>query len=264
MGSVSRDLDGDGKLTEKDQYGFATNNSTWLQFFVSAGCSTVTKGENGSPKLAVDTEKNIATLQYITNLLNDKTHCLLAESVTGWPYTQQGDRNERLWIPTDAFTENRSLLFADLVCNLTSFREMEVDFGIIPAPKYDENQKDYRVYIHQTHATGTQLLKTVEDVDLVSAVTEYLCYSSYVHIRPALFETILGFKYIRDDESAKTLDIIFNSAQFDLGVVIGISMDNTMRTLVATNAADKIVSSIQEKKSADEKKLADTVDKLTQ
>ena len=263
LAGMSGDLDGDGALTEKDRYGFATNNSTWMQFFVSAGCSSVTKDESDMPQLCVTSEKNVDTLQYITKLLNDPTKVLLAERITGWPYSV-GSRNERLWIPTDAFTENRSLFFADLVCNLNSFREMEADFGIIPAPKRDEEQKDYSVYIHPTHATAVQLPKTAEDLNLVSAVTEYMCYASYVHIRPALFETILGSKYIRDSESAVSLDIIFQSARFDLGVVIGLSLDTAMRDLIAYNKPDMLASTLKKSDASNQKTLTAIINKLTQ
>lgn len=259
---LSRDLDGDGKMTEKDQYGFATNNSTWLQFFVSCNCSSVEKDKDDIPQLKLDSAKNITTLEKIIKLLNDESAVLLAERITGWPYTA-GERNERLWIPNDAFTEDRSLLFADLVCNIRTLRDMEVDFGVIPAPKYDEKQENYSVYLHQTHGTTTQVPITVKDIELTGAVIEYMCYQSYQHIRPALFETVLGTKYVRDDESVFSLDIILSSSRMDFGVVMNIKLDVPVRTLVATGDTS-VASTLETNKSANEAKINDIVKKLSE
>ena len=50
--------------------------------------------------------------------------------------------------------EDRAYFYGNSLSNIISnFREMESDFGIIPVPKYDEQQENYYAYIN-TYCLG--------------------------------------------------------------------------------------------------------------
>jgi len=248
----------------EDFYGFTTNNSTWLQFFTSAGCYSVEKDANDMPKITFGTEKNVTVLQSIVTYLNDPGTTLLAERITGWPYSApKGGANLRATIPNESFTEGRSLLTADLVGNLTYFREMKMDFGVVPAPKFDEAQKDYTIYIHQGQASTTQIPLTVagDRLKLVSAVIEQSMYESYQTIKPVLYDQILGARDIRDAESADCLNIILSSGRLDVGCAYNLAIDSPIRTNVATNDTN-IVSVIETNKAKNDTNLQKLIDNL--
>ena len=115
------------------------------------------------------------------------------------------------------FNDNRALFYTRYIKAISWFRDMETDFGVLPYPKWDETQKDY---CNTMHAYGTSYLcipLTVYDSEMSGAVLEALSYYGQKLIKPAYYEKNLKGKYIRDEESAEMLDLIFASRFFDVG-----------------------------------------------
>ena len=101
---------------------------------------------------------------------------------------------------------------------LKNLRNMEDDFGVIPMPKYDENQKKYR-----TRAIGGlygSVPSTTKNAENISIILEALAAESYYNLMPAFCETVLKDKYSRDTDSAEMLDLILNSMYQDLSDAI--------------------------------------------
>lgn len=94
---------------------------------------------------------------------------------------------------------------------LTSgMREMQDDFGVLPCPKWDEEQEEY---ISLMHSSSTTVCCPVSaDIDRVneevSAVIEALASESYRKLYTAYYESALKSAYNRDDLSAQMIDII--------------------------------------------------------
>ena len=57
------------------------------------------------------------------------------------------------------------------------------------------------------------------DLDFVGVVTEALAYYSYNNIRPKCYELFLKEKMMRNEESTKMVDIIFESAYIDFNTL---------------------------------------------
>ncbi|MBQ4137302.1 MAG: hypothetical protein IJD67_04245 [Clostridia bacterium] len=89
-------------------------------------------------------------------------------------------------------------------------REMKSDFGILPYPKWDEAQEEYRTLIHNSSTMACVPVST--DIDRaneeVSAVIEALCSESYRRVAISYYETALKTAYTRDDLDAQMIDII--------------------------------------------------------
>lgn len=89
-------------------------------------------------------------------------------------------------------------------------RDMQSDYGILPYPKYDEAQTEYRSFM----SNGTVLVgipRTVSEdrmLDEISAVVECLASESYRHVSVAFFETALKGVYSRNDMDSQMIDII--------------------------------------------------------
>ena len=99
-------------------------------------------------------------------------------------------------------------------------RDMKDDYGILPMPKFDQNQEKY---ISQL-GTSTSMLYvpvTTKDVALTSKVMEALCYYTGELVVPKYYEVALKEKYARDEDIAEMLDIIRSGAAFDFLFVYG-------------------------------------------
>jgi len=94
-------------------------------------------------------------------------------------------------------------------------RDMEDDYGILPMPKYNEQQESYHSFLNAWNSSfiGVPLHA---DVDKAGFVMEAMAYASYEMVRPSIYEIALKTKVTRDSESARAIDIIIESSYMDL------------------------------------------------
>ena len=116
------------------------------------------------------------------------------------------------------FDGGRSLLYMNLFGHITSLRDNDLDYGIIPYPKYDTAQDSY--YTMSDGAHGCMAVPTtVSDVDFVSIIIEALNAETYKLVIPEYYEKALKVKYSRDNESVEVLDMLLNARTFDFGYI---------------------------------------------
>jgi len=93
-------------------------------------------------------------------------------------------------------------------------REMETDYYILPTPKYDTDQAEYRTAIHDEYSLFG--ISYASDVVYESAVVmEALCAEHSRAVRPKYYDEALKYKYTRDDGSADMIDIVRDSVYTD-------------------------------------------------
>ena len=93
-------------------------------------------------------------------------------------------------------------------------REMDSDYYILPTPKYDDKQTEYRTAIHDEYPLFG--ISYASDVVYESAVVlEALCASHSKNVRPKYYDEALKYKYTRDDGSADMIDIVRDSVYTD-------------------------------------------------
>ena len=120
-----------------------------------------------------------------------------------------------------AFADGLGMFTTGLVRDAANiYNSMEDDFGVLPTPKYDENQEKYLTLLNE-NSTPFGITTTSKNIDAVSATMEALCEENHYTVSPVYFETALKVKYSRDDESAKMFDLIRESATFDFGRLYG-------------------------------------------
>ena len=102
---------------------------------------------------------------------------------------------------------------------ISKYRDSEVDFGIIPAPKFEESQEKY----YNTHSPGNctayAVPVTATDLERTGAVLEAMAQLSKYTLTPAYYDISLQGKFLRDEESAAMIDIILANRNFDLGMI---------------------------------------------
>lgn len=132
-----------------------------------------------------------------------------------------------------------------MLTGVNYLRDMQSDFGIIPMPKLDENQAEYKTYVHD----GTTVFcipTTTPDADMSAAVLEAMCAETYRTVTPAYFETVLKDKYARDSETSQMLDIIAASVYLDIGYIYGPTLGHpidAIRTILSSGTECERASS---------------------
>ena len=106
-----------------------------------------------------------------------------------------------------------------------AMRQMEQEYGVVPIPKYSEDQKTYYSQMHDGFTIAC-LPNTVKSdrADMLSAVLEAMSSVSYRIVRPVYYETTLRTKLAQDPQSAAMMDIIVNNTVIDAGFVYSHSM----------------------------------------
>ena len=134
-----------------------------------------------------------------------------------------------------------------------TIRAMAKEFGILPLPKLDENQKEYYTSYQSWNARAYAVPVTVTDPERTGIVLEYMASVSTDTMLKAYYDTTLQRKVARDDESAAMLDIIFNSLTTDTAMMLELggirnSIVNMINAASNTNASSiaSIKTSVQE------------------
>lgn len=207
---VATDLNGDGKMTEDDLYGLNYTGDTIMGLINCSGVKIAELNDQGIPELTIGTEVNLEKLMRIYEETRNDEFSI--------------DTLFRFWLnDTFIFSENRSLFLACATHNIgaaegeTSLRNMNVEFGIIPYPKWDLTTNDYTPYTAGNYHPVLSVPKTNLDLDNTGIILEAISYEGMKTIKPAFYESLLKTKTIRDDESAEMIDYIFGNLHYDIG-----------------------------------------------
>lgn len=207
---ITNDADGDGQLTGNDVYGAAHDHSIAYYVFSSTGEKVASLDSSGKPELTINTTTALNAIEKIGKIYSDPQTMLMITSLKGsWTESRE------------MFVDNRIAMLVSSMYVLQSRRNMISDFGILPIPKYDENQKNY-YHTPATHVTQCLSMPIINtDFEKTGLILEALAYESEATLVKAYYDYNLQTKISRDEESGDMLDIIFGSIFYDVGLVFG-------------------------------------------
>lgn len=204
------DLDGDGKMTVNDRYGII---GEWDRYVEIAYRGTGLK--------MVEMENGIPTISMSEALVDTFTRFVQYRDLTGSVFdtfaqfgTAEASRDEGFGM----FKQGLSLFITGGPSRLTTMGDMEEDYGIVPYPKWTEDQEVYyscmdggRIYLPLSCST---------DLERVCVIKEALAVGTLNYYYPAYYEDAIQNRYVRDTDSVRMLEIITNGIYMDLGTSI--------------------------------------------
>ena len=106
-----------------------------------------------------------------------------------------------------------------------ALRDMPDEYGVVPIPKYDENQTEYHSQMHDAFTIACIPTTVKGDrLTMMSAFLEAMASASYRIVRPAYYETTLRTKIAQDPQSSEMMDLIINGIHIDAGIVYSHNM----------------------------------------
>ncbi|MBR5870246.1 MAG: extracellular solute-binding protein [Clostridia bacterium] len=233
------DLDGSGKMDDKDRYGLVLDlyNSS-DSFYTSADIHQITITD-GMPSYTPNQERLVKLMSYLEPFQT-------AGSSVGAYRTTDTSVQYNMFMNRQALMIVRELDFAR-----TDFRELEDSYTIVPMPKLDDTQKNYSVAAYN----GASLWGIPADnPDTASAliVMEAMAAESYKNVTPTYFNTCLQEKYARNEETLEMLDLIRNSLYLDAEYLYKSSVGKTyymVRDMVSTKKYDVASHMAKQEKS---------------
>lgn len=199
---AASDIDGDGTLSDdNDIFGALFDTAMTVDGFInSCDVQLTSRNSNGLPELLGFTEKYADVYEKLNDLVNNSGSVRYKGT--------NGETNDTI------FMNGQSLFMLNSLGSAHTLRSMDDDFGIIPYPKYDEEQDSYYTYNAIGNSTAF-VVPATSDETLAGCVLEALAYYGYKDVLPEYYERALKGKGTRDDESAEMLDIIFDNIVFD-------------------------------------------------
>lgn len=201
---VTADLDGDSLMGENDQYGIiGSADYLYASIYNGAGELTIRKDKDGIPYFAAQSSERLADI--IEGILNERN--------SGDHIRINGRSDYKITL--EEFSKNTGLFAATVIGRVQNLRTMETDYGLLPFPKYDEEQDQYysRVVDGWLHVVPI----TNPDPERTSVIMEALASGTARHIIPAYYDNVISMKALRDEESIEMLDIIRSTRILDLG-----------------------------------------------
>lgn len=202
---ASSDLNGDTEFKgDDDRFGMALETLNLPQLILAAGEHLV-KNDGKSLTFGLTTAKVAEIVETYMDVIDDSDTVLSA----------QDKRFEKSELPA-TFRENRLLFWVTNLQRMNAARSYECEFGLIPFPKYIEND-DYVNPINEYWCSWLIVPATQDDTDRVGVVCEALGYYSQQLVTPAFIETAVTTKTLRDKDSAEMLEMVLPNKVFDIG-----------------------------------------------
>ncbi len=207
-----QDLNNDGKKGLEDKFGIVVYDPCIDTFF--GGCDMITIIHDAEGNLAINPE-----------FAGDKTHDFIVKMANAFNHTDDWyTQNSTKLRPI--FAEERALFITDRAFIAeTVLRSTSVNYGIVPAPKYDEAQEEYVTTLGHPY-TMYSIAADSKDGARAAAVLECLGSEAYRRVTPAIFEQTMKLKYAADNVTAQMYDTIRNGVSFDLGRVFSAVLNN--------------------------------------
>ena len=245
-GDTSFDFSADGNAT----YGIATWYSGATAMLLGSGEEYIKRDDNNRPHLAIENDHFYNVCEKIAGITSVKGEFI---------EINDSSKNKHYEL---AFADSRCLMTIAEIKASNKFRDMNDSFGILPMPKYDENQENYVCY----RAPATTYLcvpVTNTTLDETAAVLDAASWLSYTDVLPVYYNVTNAQKGLRDEESIEMLEIIQSSRYFDTGRVFGwtTTLYDSIETSLLKGKSD-VASKIANQKSKVETNIEKTWEKL--
>jgi hypothetical protein len=207
--AAASDIDGDGTMTLSDQWGYLGEPYNTFALWGCTGEKIISKDDNDLPYDTMYTERGVTVYDKVLALQYDTAVSGMAGIK---PFTEYQNLD-------DVFSAGRALFQYGAMALVSDYRSTDTDFGIVPAPKFDESQESYYSTYSTYNLTANAVPVTQTDLSRTGQIMEALAVAGQYTLTPAYYDVQLKGKFVRDNESADMLDLILEVRNYDLGAM---------------------------------------------
>ena len=248
-----------------DIYGFASGGMASIDaYWSSCQMDIIRKDADGIYEVVLDMDRLHGAAEKILTLF----HSTEGASRIFTPHGMGAEHDDIRELFAAGYSAMATLRIIEL--ERSSMRNMTQKFGVVPMPKYDENQSGYYTLL-QDQLTVFTIPTTVtgERLDQISAVMEALGSASYRIVKPAYYETTLRTKIAQDPQSAEMMERVIDGIYIDAGILYVISLpgfQGNLRDLVNSKNNDAIsrFKSVSKQAETSLRAIVKKLDRVTQ
>jgi len=235
-------------------YGMSIHSFAPDKFLLGANEYFIERDDNGDLQFAANDERFFNVLEALSPIICGDTGYSIFGSNTDFDAEAGGYMH--------IFASGRSLFLTAEIKGAQLLRDMDDTFGIVPYPKYDENQESYyssfvnQCLFYTIPVTNTHLKET-------AVISDYTSYLSMQDVLPVYYGNVVEQKGLRNEDSIEMLDIILNTKSVDLGILFGwtSSILDSMRSNLY-NGNSNTASMIEKQEKAIVKNMEKTVEAI--
>jgi len=205
--AVYADTNGDGAANAGDTFGLGSYKGSAMNTYLWAFDNPIIKkDETGVPQYVLNTEKFPGIVETVVDLYNNVKGVYACTAPDTTSYQTE-------------FKSGNILMITGAFVDMTTFSsEVDFDCGVLPFPKYNEEQEKYYTMVD---GGGDSLGLTVitEDTEFAGIITEALCAESYKQIYPVYYDMMLKNRYADMPDDAEMMDILVEGRVYDLGYI---------------------------------------------
>ncbi len=209
--NITRDTDGDTVLTENDLWGCNFYLATIADNYFAAFDIPIVTKKGDDYSISLNTPRMVTAVEKLTELCRGSNNpCYL---------TKDKKSSQKFFMTNHAVFTHGGLEWA------SEMSDMPDDFGIIPYPKLDLDQKAYKATLSDVYTTFV-FIDGVTDTEKLGAVMELIGSISYETTTVAYYDTVLKGQAVRDSASWTTMDLIHDSITYDMGYLFASALGN--------------------------------------
>jgi len=214
---VTFDSSGDGQMGIDDTWGLFLNTSSGSLFFEASGERMSSKDEYDLPIVTVGSQRGVDVFDKILSIYTDAKATLLIEANNDAAIAHGYDG---CYHAADmAMVEGRALFRTMNLTDLSALSNYEVDFGILPYPKYDKNQDKYFSTVSLFYVKPVCIPISNTNVTATAYTLAAMCAASVETVEKSYYEVLLKQRQVKDEKSEPMLDIIFGNRVYDLAIL---------------------------------------------
>ena len=201
---------------DQSSYGLSTGYQISIDpYWVSFDCGILSKDtENHFTADTTSTDNKVSSIV-------DKLQQIFKDSSTVvTPYEEDGFTNlSKTIVP---FYEEKAAMATCLCYAIETNMQnlVKLSYGIVPLPKYNEDQTRYYSGIQdQVTAFGVSLTVTDDRAGMVGATLECIASESYAQVVPEYYGSALSYKYLQDPQSKEMLQLTYEGSRMAMAAV---------------------------------------------
>jgi len=226
------DLDGNGIMDTNDQWGLFTGAYAQMAMQSNLGGTVLQKTEDGFLRVIDDLSVVVA--------LMEKSDKLMQYTVDDYGAAEHSG--------VELFVANKGLfMFAETRTLYESVRDSDITYGVLPLPKLDENQTDYRSAGFDIY--WGVILPAAGNAELIGTCVDAMSCYNYNYVVPKVWETVLGAKMSESVDDTDMFRIIRDIQYVDLAYAFSgqNSQLNSLVYMINNTDSSKVVSFVESK-----------------
>ena len=197
------DLDGDGKRSAGDSYGFINATTSKSDAWFYALGYRLSEQVNGEAISYVEDSK---IQDYVDKMVSfyDSQDVMIADT------TDYGGLGQcKLFLAENVYFYSSAIFMGQ------GANDAGINFGVVPMPKLNSQQERYYTHISNTYDTWCVSFNA-KDLGVSTAVLECMASESYRQTGPLYYDINIKLRYAPDERLGDMYDLVRDSVTFDL------------------------------------------------